>query len=300
MKYLPLLFLIAVASCGKSPQKKDPVIQNSVADSISSTADSLRSLDIKLGQPQPGDWLYNNNEKGQTFSQFQTFAPIKPDSARTIFYLQPIGNFNQFESGVFKDLSQYLNYYYQFPVKLLEPISNETINNNAIRFSSTGDHQVLTHYILDSILSPRLPKNAFMMMAITNMDLYTGPHNNFVFGHATFKKRVAVSSFQRFAYDSTHTLQRIMKTAAHETGHMLGIKHCTYAQCLMNGSNSLVELDLRPFHLCSQCLKKLEWSLQLDLPNRFMMLESFYQDQDIKDEANFMHKSLEKFGPVQN
>jgi archaemetzincin len=297
MRGIPLLLLLVVVSCGKPADKKAPVVQTLQSDSITCLSDSLKSLDVHLGQAQPGDWLYNNQEKGQTFAQFLTFAPLRPDSVRTVFYLQPLGNFNEFELSVIENLSQYLHYYYQLKVNPLDPISNEVINNDAIRFSSTGNHQVLTYFILDSILSPKLPSDAFMMMAITNLDLYTGPHNNFVFGHATFKRRIAVSSFQRFAYDTTYCMQRIMKTAAHETGHMLGIKHCTYAKCIMNGSNSLVELDVRPFHLCSQCLKKLEWSLQLDLPSRFKELKNFYIENGFNKDAEHAQRSLDAINP---
>src|SRR5687768_1735788 len=144
-------------SCGKSPQKKEPTVHNSQTDSINSLSDSLRSLDVPLGQPQPGDWLYNNQEKGQTFQQFTSFAPLKPDSIRNIFYLQPIGKFNEFEQNVIQKLSNYLYYFFYTEVQLLAPLSGEIINGEAIRFSSTGNHQVLTYYLLDSILAPQLP-----------------------------------------------------------------------------------------------------------------------------------------------
>ena len=43
----------------------------------------------------------------------------------------------------------------------------------------------------------------------------------------------------------------------HEVGHLFGIKHCIYAQCLMNGSNSLQEAENRPFALCPIDLAKI-------------------------------------------
>jgi len=52
-------------------------------------------------------------------------------------------------------------------------------------------------------------------------------------------------------------------------GHLLGIKHCIYAKCVMNGSNHLDEADDRPFALCPVDLKKLEATLvtaRLDEP----------------------------------
>ena len=38
-------------------------------------------------------------------------------------------------------------------------------------------------------------------------------------------------------------LYRCLKVFAHETCHILGMKHCVYYKCLMNGSNHLEEFD---------------------------------------------------------
>ena len=32
----------------------------------------------------------------------------------------------------------------------------------------------------------------------------------------------------------------------HEFGHMFGIKHCVFYNCLLNGSNHIIETDNRP------------------------------------------------------
>jgi len=94
-------------------------------------------------------------------------------------------------------------------------------------------------------------------------DLYPEPSWNFVFGQASLRERVGVYSFAR--YDSafygeardrdyeTLLLRRSCKVLAHETGHMFGLAHCIYFNCLMNGSNHLAESDRRPLHLCPVC-----------------------------------------------
>jgi archaemetzincin len=55
----------------------------------------------------------------------------------------------------------------------------------------------------------------------------------------------------------------------HETGHMVGLAHCIYFNCLMNGSNHLAESDRRPLHLCPVCLRKLQWSIGFDVVARY-------------------------------
>ena len=53
-------------------------------------------------------------------------------------------------------------------------------------------------------------------------------------------------------------LYRCLKTACHEICHVLGMTHCPYFECLMNGSNLVTEADKKPFALCPICLRKLD------------------------------------------
>ena len=53
-------------------------------------------------------------------------------------------------------------------------------------------------------------------------------------------------------------IYRCLKTACHEICHVLGMTHCPYFECLMNGSNLVTEADKKPFALCPICLRKLE------------------------------------------
>lgn len=89
-------------------------------------------------------------------------------------------------------------------------------------------------------------------------------------GLAALRARVGVYSFHRFGNpDAGHgafctCLWRIVRTAVHEAGHMLGMKHCVAYQCSMNGSNSLEESDRRPLALCPECLAKLCWAMHCE------------------------------------
>ena len=57
--------------------------------------------------------------------------------------------------------------------------------------------------------------------------------------------------------DEEVLLYRYLKTACHEICHVLGMTHCPYFECLMNGSNLVTEADKKPFALCPICLRKL-------------------------------------------
>jgi archaemetzincin len=52
-------------------------------------------------------------------------------------------------------------------------------------------------------------------------------------------------------------LRRSFKVLVRETGHMFSIAHCIVNECLMNGSNSLDEMDRNTHHrarfVCASC-----------------------------------------------
>jgi len=62
--------------------------------------------------------------------------------------------------------------------------------------------------------------------------------------------------------------KRSCKVLAHEIGHIFGIHHCIYHQCLMNGSNHLQESDAKPIYYCPIDLRKLHISLKFDVLER--------------------------------
>jgi archaemetzincin len=73
----------------------------------------------------------------------------------------------------------------------------------------------------------------------------------------------------------------------HETSHMFGLAHCTFFNCLMNGSNHLGESDRRPLHLCPVCLRKLQWSIGFDVLERYRALERVTRTDGFNDEADW-------------
>ena len=103
--------------------------------------------------------------------------------------------------------------------------------------------QILSTYVLDEVLRPRLPADACAYIALTTSDLWPGEGWNFVFGQASLSERVGVWSIARngdpHGGDAAFRLclLRTLKTASHETGHMFSMQHCTLYECNMCGSN---------------------------------------------------------------
>jgi archaemetzincin len=254
-----------------------------------------------IPKPEPGDWLAVHQEQDQTFEQFKTSNPNRPAPNRNIIYLQPLGDFAAERSPSLEKLREFAAAFFAMEVKTLPsaPIDNFPARRNPF----THNQQILTTDVL-RFLKARIPADAFCVLAITMEDLYPEPSWNFVFGQASLRDRVGVYSFSRYDpefYGEAHTsgyevllLRRSCKVLAHETSHMFGLTHCTFFDCLMNGSNHLVESDRRPLHLCPVCLRKLQWSVGFDVLARYTGLEQFDRAAGFTDEADWLKARIQK------
>ncbi|MGB0431731.1 MAG: archaemetzincin [Bacteroidia bacterium] len=277
-----ILFAINLLSCSSEKSKNRQLIK------------ALSVNDVKLDAPKPSDWLYEHNEKGQTFDEYLFSSPIRPNDSRYVIYLQPIGQFDSLQSVQLKSTHEYLKAFFGLEVAVLDPLANDLVPDSARRIGAHGDEQFLASYILYELLKQRLPKDAIGMMAITATDLYPKPSWNYVFGLSSLKNRVSVTSMYRFEDDdSAKSLNRLLKVSTHEIVHMLSMKHCINALCLMNGSNHLAETDRKPNHLCSECTGKLMWNLNKSPMERLNELSNFFKKHGFEVENERLLKDIE-------
>jgi archaemetzincin len=108
-------------------------------------------------------------------------------------------------------------------------------------------------------------------IAVTMVDIYPEPGWNFVFGLAAEDDGIGVYSFARmdplFPIEITPpecteeeqllVLKRGIGVFIHEIIHLFGFEHCIYYLCMMNGGESLEEIDGQPLYLCPICLRKM-------------------------------------------
>lgn len=287
-----IFILLLLFSCKN--KNKSKVININQLD----LCDSFKRLDIALPEPTPGYWLFEHKEKGQTFDQYINYSPVTPFKNKTKIYLLPIGEFTEMQTKVIGYTADYLQIYFNLTVKTLNPISDNVIPEDKRRMREDGHEQLLTTYILNKILKKNIPSDAIVLMAITAKDLYPKDSWNFVFGQASLKERVGVSSIYWYSEEPLDSLnysiclERLIKTSTHEIGHMFSIRHCTNAVCLMNGSNGLFESDEKPNSLCSVCLKKLYWNLGFDIKNRFLQSKLFFDKHHLHKDAELMQQHL--------
>ncbi|HYE05993.1 MAG TPA: archaemetzincin [Planctomycetota bacterium] len=258
------------------------------AAAVRRLAERLAPLHAAKTPPQPGEWLDAYREQGQTFAQYAAARP-RGLGGRTTLYIQPLGDFTPAQAALVDGAVDYLGRFFALPVARLEGVALDVVPGTARRGQPRPeDLQILSTWVLDW-LERRRPDDAVAVLALTAVDLWPGDDWNFVFGQASLDERVGVWSIARFgdpAADPTLTLRRTIGTAAHETGHMLGIRHCIAYECAMNGSNHQEESDRQPLAFCPECVAKLWWTCVADPVERCARLEAFARGHALADEAD--------------
>lgn len=100
------------------------------------------------------------------------------------------------------------------------------------------------------------------VLAITDNDLFAADMN-FAYGQAQMSGQSAVFSifrlrpeFYRKRPDNSILIERSVKEAVHEVGHMLGLKHCLNEKCVMNFSPTIFNFDKKSKDFCDNCRAK--------------------------------------------
>ncbi|GJD02196.1 hypothetical protein ColKHC_11021 [Colletotrichum higginsianum] len=143
--------------------------------------------------------------------------------------------------------------------------------------------------LLDALRSV-LPGDAYAACLVVAQDLYEDDDDDFCCGRAFGGSRICVVSSFRYrpALDGLHGVERehmwpashcerfvveaaedlrglwfgrVARTAAHEVGHCLGMGHCVYFACVMQGTGGLGEDGRQPPYLCPVCEAKFVWGL---------------------------------------
>ncbi len=256
-----------------------------------------------LSQPQPGDWLWQYAEPGQTYPAFLASGANVPDSTRNVIYLQPMGPFPEVGSPSLDQLQVFTAAYFSMEVRVQPAIEFDGAGLTFRANPHSGQQQYLTGDILNLLIT-KLPDDAYCMLAVTMVDLFPESSWNFVFGQASLQARVGVFSFARYdplfyggerdkTYETT-LLRRSCKLLAHEAGHMFGIRHCIWFNCLMNGINHLRESEEKPIHLCPVDLRKLQHSVGFDVFHRYRSLARFYRSAGLLKEARWVEGRLQR------
>lgn len=259
-----------------------------------------------IRKPEPMDWLALHQEQGQTVDEYRrALSVFKPAAQQKTLCVLPLGQFDTDNAPSLDKLREYCTAFFGMETRIMEPVALDQVP--AKRRTTMNRHvekqQLLTSDILNWLPS-RKPQDAYALIAVTMEDLYPDEKWSFVFGQAMLRGGAGVFSFARYDpafYGEARNeqsraliLQRSCKVLGHEMGHMFGLRHCVFYECLMDGSNHLGETDARPMHLCPVCLRKLQMGAGFDLLKREEALLKFFEGNAMQEEAGWTRRRIEK------
>src|SRR5581483_8896429 len=236
-----------------------------------------------------GDWLFRFKETGQDAADYKQECANKKSKEKNRIYVEEMGTLGARAKAVLPEMRDFLHAFYQLEVKTLEKEDAPPRAWKKERKQYDAD-EILKH------LKNRLEDDALVCVAILDDDLFT-PGLNFVFGEGSLVHKVGAYSFHRFGGEDVADplyKKRCFKLVAHEVGHILGMEHCIYYECVMNGANSLDEDDKAPLHLCPVCTAKVKWNTGCDELAREKDIEKVLSTAKIEDEAAWSKRRIER------
>ena len=129
----------------------------------------------------------------------------------------------------------------------------------AIEFAYDPDRRQHQSIAVLEMLASAYPADLGKLVGVTERDLFV-PVLTFVFGQAQLNGRIAVVSLARLRQEFYGLpenrevfLERVVKEALHETGHMFGMVHCAGGSCAMSLATNVRHIDRKRSGFCPSC-----------------------------------------------
>ncbi|CAF3497729.1 unnamed protein product [Rotaria socialis] len=190
--------------------------------------------------------------------------------------------------------------------------------NLRTRYNEETKHSQICVTGILNLLKKVVPDDARCLIALSMCDLYGDDTDLFIAGLAMGNCRVA--TFSLYRYDPYLTfnesdwfscklksatksekqivkrrnilLLRACRLLTHEICHLLGIAHCIYYSCLVNGSGDLEEDFGQPLLECPVDLRKLYSLINFNICTRYEQLLTFFKMHDFLDEIKMVETKL--------
>lgn len=244
---------------------------------ISINHDHHTKLYRPVNIPKPSDWLYQHKELGQSYKNYSTGMINQPSKLHNTVFINildenPLQGFLNEEK--IKIIINILGCYY--PNVNFE-LMKKHYSHKDLKIDCRENYylQYNAGQTIDN-LCKLIPKSGLLIIGVTVDDIYPRDEWNFVYGLANSMYGCAVFSLKRHIEEALeeyqtddvnkialYAIKNATKTMIHEIGHLFGIKHCIYYNCIMNGHNHSKEKS-NPF-FCPVCLRKIHYNLKFDI-----------------------------------
>ena len=229
----------------------------------------------EIAIPRKSDWLWDHKEGGQTFKSYSTGMINQPSKSHQFIFMKNMDEGLK-DSFLTKEMMNHLKGLLEvFYPGLIPKILEIKGNFETLGVTKRENPPYLQYHAEEGInkLVKLMPKEGLLIIGLTAYDIYPNEDWNFVFGLADKEKGCGLFSFRRYFDEMKCGELELCKLAGkvmlHEVGHLLGLKHCIYYSCIMNGSNHLEENIGKPFEFCPVCLRKVWWNLKFDIIERY-------------------------------
>ena len=207
---------------------------------------SAYAADELLPAPKQGEWRANVKEEEQTLAAFVATKPYHATS-ESIVYVMPVGRFTKEQRRLIGKTADALAQRLGLTVRIMPDVVLAKIDESGVRTNPmTGKFQLDAAHVIETFVETQAPSGYASVVAVTAHDIWPGNATNYVLGLATPQTRVALVSVARMwegGVDDVQALERFKKLVAHECLHTFGLAHETKFRSLMNGYNSISELD---------------------------------------------------------
>lgn len=287
--------------------KRETLVSHTeIIDELNRCKKAVHGLFGPMDEQLRGDWTSTKDgqtEKPESFDEFleRDRRHITEGQSLGIFF---IGNLPELISR--DELRGFVQAYFSLQVVFLPNQDRNSIPKDAWRSILHYVPQANACLILDRVLAPlKKPhaKSYWGIIAITHEDLLYDPNDDldYVYGLS----RAGEPGFPGIAIVSTRRIWRpdavgvetsrlrLFKLVTHEIGHLFHVQHCLKHACIMNGVETVDQIDRHPIEVCPDCMAKICWIGQIYPKARYDRLIAVCKRLDMQTEAGLYRKCRE-------
>lgn len=248
-----------------------------------------------------GDWTSTKDGQSDMMESFECFLDGRKSKVGEGQALGIVSIGDLSDQIPMDALKEFLQAYYSLPVVSLDSLRVASIPSTAWRTICCYAPQADGNEILNEVLQPLKEQCAgrwWGVAAITHEDLMYDPKDgeDYVYGLSNSDIGAAVVSTRRIWQPAAVGFElsrlRFLKLVTHEIGHLFHLRHCLTHACVMNGVETVDQIDRHPLEACPDCMVKICWTCQVHPKVRYERLAEACERLGMSPETNLYRGCL--------